>query len=185
MTFSDLRTITTDYTLYPSHHQSSTTSETFHMTYGPHHYIFLSYSLLFYPMHSFVVRPIADCRTTRSGPYHMLHCTQALCSFYLSFVFKTFVSTSKKKEVFPPELRLKFISSHHFALLCLCTFVPSLYLILLTLFALSHHSKPPSHIISHSLILHQETISLLQNHTPQSHIGYTLRSPPPLIFVAS
>ena len=45
-TFSDLRTnlrtIATDYTLYSSHHRSGTTSETSHMTYGPHRYIFLS-----------------------------------------------------------------------------------------------------------------------------------------------
>ena len=54
-----------------------------------------------YPTHSSTVRPITDRRTTRSGPYHMLHCTRTLCSFYLSFVFKTFVSTPKKKEVFP------------------------------------------------------------------------------------
>ena len=40
--FSDYCAITIDYTLYPLHHQSSTTSETSHMTYGPHCYIFLS-----------------------------------------------------------------------------------------------------------------------------------------------
>ena len=34
--------IVADYTLYPSHHWSGTTSETSHMTYGPHHYISLS-----------------------------------------------------------------------------------------------------------------------------------------------
>ena len=86
---------------------------------------------------------------------------------------------------FSPELRLKFISSHHFASLCPHTFAPSLYLVLPTPFALSHHTKPPSRTTLHSLILHQETISLLLNHTPQNHIGYTLRSPSPLIFVAS
>ena len=45
-----------------------------------------------------------------NAPFHsptnhrLSHCvikTQTLCSFYLSFVFKTFVSTPKKKEVFP------------------------------------------------------------------------------------
>ena len=41
-TFSNLRAITTDDTLYPSHHWSGTMSETSHMTYGPHRYIFLS-----------------------------------------------------------------------------------------------------------------------------------------------
>ena len=63
------------------------------------HFPFLAFSP--YPTHSSTVRPIAECRTARSGPYHMLHCTRTLCSFYLSFVFKTFVSTSKNKEVFP------------------------------------------------------------------------------------
>ena len=33
--------IIADYTLYPSHHRSGTTSETSHMTYGPHRYISL------------------------------------------------------------------------------------------------------------------------------------------------
>ena len=147
----------------------------------PLHFPFLVSFL--YPTHSFVVRPITDHCTAWSGPYHTLCHTQPLCSFYLLFVLKTFVSTLKKKEVFPPELRLTFVSSHHFISLRLHTFIPSLYFILLTPFALSHHSEPPSHTISHSLILHQETISLLQNCTPQNHIGYTLRSPSPLIFV--
>ena len=86
------------------------------------HFPFLVFSP--YLTHSFVVQPIADPRTARSGPYHTLHRTRTLCSFYLSFVFKTFVSTPKNKEVFPPELRLKFILSHRFALLCLRTFAP-------------------------------------------------------------
>ena len=128
-------------------------------------------------MHSFVVQPITDCCTTWSGPYHTLRHTRTLCSFYLSFVFKTFVSTLKKKEVFPWELRLKFISSHRFASLHLRTFAPSLYLILPTSFALLHHFEPPSRTTSHSLILRQETISPLQNHTPPNHMGFTLRSP--------
>ena len=34
--------IVADYTLYPSHHRSGTTSEISHMTYGPHRYISLS-----------------------------------------------------------------------------------------------------------------------------------------------
>ena len=139
------------------------------------HFPFLIFSP--YPTHSFAVRPIADCRTARLGPYHTLCHAWTLCSFYLSFVFKTFVSTLKKNEVFPPELRLKFALSHCFAPLRLCTFAPSLYLILPTPFALSHHSKTLSCTTSHSLILHQETISLLQNRTPQDLIGFTLRSP--------
>ena len=59
------------------------------------HFPFLVFSL--YPMYSFVVRPIADPRTAWSGPYHTFRHTRTLCSFYLSFVFKTFVSTAKKK----------------------------------------------------------------------------------------
>ena len=92
------------------------------------HFPFLVFSL--YPTHSFAVRPIADRRTARSGPYHTFRRTRALCSFYLSFVFKTFVSTLKKKEVFPQNsdlsssrlivsLRSVFAPSH------LRTFVPS------------------------------------------------------------
>ena len=46
VTFPDhcvnLRAITTDYTLYPSHHRSGTMLETSHMTYRPCRYIFLS-----------------------------------------------------------------------------------------------------------------------------------------------
>ena len=91
----------------------------------------------------------------------------------------------RKKGSFPPELRLEFVSSHCFTLLHLYTFAPSLYLVLPTPFALSCCTKPLSRTTSHSLILHQETISQLPNHTPQKHIGYTLRSPFPLIFVAS
>ena len=111
----------------------------------------------------------------RTLPYTSLHTNLVLV--YLLFVFKTFVSTPKKKEVFPPELRLKFALSHHFAPLHLRTFAPSLYLVLPTPFALSHRSEPPSRTTLHSLILRQETISLLQNRTPQNHIGFTLRSP--------
>ena len=83
----------------------------------------------------------------------------------------------KNKGSFPPELRLKFVSSHRSALLRLRTFAPSPYLILPKPFAVSHHPEPPSRTTSHSLILRQETISLLQNCTPQNHIGFTLRSP--------
>ena len=83
----------------------------------------------------------------------------------------------RKRRKFSPEFRLKFVSSHCFTSLCLCTFTPSLYFVLPTPFALLHHSEPPSCTISHPLILHLETISLLQNRTPQNHIGFTLRSP--------
>ena len=87
------------------------------------HFPFLVFSL--YPTHSSTVWPIADCCTVRSQPYHTLHCTWTLCWFSLLFVFKTFVSTLKNKEVFPPELRLKFVLSHHFASLRLRTSTPS------------------------------------------------------------
>ena len=139
------------------------------------HFPFLVSSL--YPTHSFMVRPITDHRTVRSGPYHMFRCTRTLCSFYLSIVFKTFVSTLKKKEVFPPEFRPKFVSSHRFTSLRLRTFAPSYHLILPKPFAVSHRPEPLSRTTSHSLILRQETISLLQNRTPQDRIGFTLRSP--------
>ena len=120
------------------------------------HFPFLVFSL--YPTHSSVVRPIADHRTTRSGPYHTLRRTRTLCSFYLSFVFKTFVSTPKKKEVFPQNSDLSSLClivslRSVFASLHLHTFAPSLYLVLPTPFALSHHSEPPSRTTSHSLIL--------------------------------
>ena len=109
----------------------------------------------------------------------MLRRTRTLCLFYLSFVFKTSVSTPKKKEVFPQNSDLSslcLIVSFRsiFAPLHLCTFA---LLRTPTPFTLLHHSEPPSHTTSHSLILRQETISLLQNHTPQNHIGFTLRSP--------
>ena len=169
--------IAANYTLYPSHHRSGTTLETSHMTYRPRRYIFPFLVFSPYPTHSYAVRPIADRCTVQSGPYHTLRRTRTLCSFYLSFVFKTFVSTPKKKEVLPPELRLKFVSSHCFTSPHLRTFVPSLYFVLLPPFTLSHRSEPLSCTILHSLILHRETISLLQNRTPQNHIGFTLRSP--------
>ena len=63
------------------------------------HFPFLSFSP--YPTHSSAVRPITERRTAHSGPYHTFRRTRTLCSFYLSFVFKTFVSTLKNKEVFP------------------------------------------------------------------------------------
>ena len=104
------------------------------------------------------------------------------CACFIYHLYLRLLYLLRKIRKFSPELRLKFISSHHFTLLCLA---PSLYLVLSTHFALSHHTEPPSRTTLHSLILHQETISLLSNHTPQNHIGYTLRSPSPLIFVAS
>ena len=78
----------------------------------------------------------------------------------------------KRRKFFPrTQTQVHFVSlfhlapSHTFALFCTIT--------------------PSRTFILHSLILRQETISLLSNHTPQSHIGYILRSLTPLIFVAS
>ena len=133
------------------------------------HFPFLAFSP--YPTQSFAVRPIADCRTVRSGPYHTLRCTRTLCSFYLSFVFKTFVSTLKKKEVFPPELRLKFVLSHCFAPLHLRTF------------ALSHTSNtlrlitPSRTFISHHFALLDTTsgdhFTAPESHPSEPHRIYT------------
>ena len=111
--------------------------------------------------------------------------THKPCAHFTYHLYLRLLYLLQKRRKFSPELWLKFISSHCFTLLCLHTFAPSLYLVLPTPFALSHHTEPPSHTTSHSLILHQETISLLPNCTPQNHIGYTLGSPSPLIFVAS
>ena len=133
------------------------------------HFPFLVFSP--YLTHSFAVRPITDRCAAQSGPYHMFRRTRTLCSFYLSFVFKTFVSTPKK---FPPELRLKFVSSHRFASLCLHTFIPLLYFILPTPFALSHCSEPPSRTFLHPSILHLETIfTAPESHPSAPHRIYT------------
>ena len=139
--------------------------------------------MLYFPFLVSFLLPNAFCHSPTD--HRLSHCairTRTLCSFYLSFVFKTFVSTLKKKEVFPQELRLKFVPSYRFTSLRLA---PSLYFTLSTHFALLHCTKPPSRTTLHSSILHQVTISLLLNCTPQNHIGHTLRSPSPLIFVAS
>ena len=99
-----------------------------------------------------------------------------MCLFYLSFVFKTFVSTPKNKEVFPQNSDL---SSPCLIVSLRSVFAPSHF----RTFALSCTSETLRRIalsqtfISHSLTLRQETISLLQNRTPQNHIGFTLRSP--------
>ena len=96
------------------------------------HFPFLVFSP--YPTHSFAVPPIADRHTARLGPYHMFRCTRTLCSFYLSFVFKTFVSTPKNKEVFPQNSDL---SSSRLIISLRSVFAPSH----LRTFALSHTSE--------------------------------------------
>ena len=128
--------------------------------------------------------PNMYCRgpTNHKSSHHMIGTLPSiflhtnLVLILLIICIQDFCIYSKKEGSFSPELRLKFISSYHFASLCLSP---------LPYFTLSDYPEPSSHTTSHSLILHQETISLLSNHTPQSHIGYILRSPTPLIFVAS
>ena len=108
--------------------------------------------------------------------------THEPCAHFTYHLYLRCLYLLQKRSKFSPELRLKFVPSYCFTSLHLA---PSLYFTLLTHFALLHHTKPSSRTTSHSLILRQETISLLLNHTPQNHIGHTLRSPSPLIFVAS
>ena len=102
----------------------------------------LFFTFFVYLMCPVVAQPITSHCTMWSGPYHMCHHTRTLCSFYLSFVFKTFVSTPKKKGSFPPEFRPKFVSSHRFASLRLRTFTPSH----LRTFVPSHTSETLRHI---------------------------------------
>ena len=147
MTFSDLRANLRDHRrLYPIPIAPSVRYHIGDLSYDLRttllHFPFLVFSP--YPTQSFAVRPIADRRTARSGPYHTLRRTQTLCSFYLLFVFKTFVSTPKKMEVFPQNSDFKFISSHRFASLHLRTFAPShtsetLRHIALSQISVSHH----------------------------------------------
>ena len=64
------------------------------------------------------------------------------CAHFTYHLYLRLLYLLRKKRKFSPELRLKFISSHHFTLLHL---KPSLYLALLTHFTLLHHTEPPSH----------------------------------------
>ena len=134
-----------------------------------------TWHILSWPDQSQVIAPCGRDLTIRFAAHEP--CAHFTYHLYLRLLYLLW-----KRKKFSPELRLKFVSSHCFTSLRLA---PLLYLILLTHFTLSHHTKPLSRTTSHFLILHQETISLLLNHTPQNHIGYTLRSPSPLIFVAS
>ena len=108
--------------------------------------------------------------------------THEPCAQFTYHLYLRLLYLLQKTRKFSPELRLKFVSSHCFALLHL---TPSLYHVLSTHFTSLYCTKPLSCSTSHSLILRQETISLLSNCTPQNHIGYTLRSPSSLIFVTS
>ena len=158
-----------------------TTLETSHMTHGPCCYIsFLSLFLFTWhvlpqPNQSQVIAPCG-------WDFTICFTTHRLCAHFTYHLYLRLLYLLQKRRNFSPELRLKFILSHHFAFLHL---VPSPYFALPTYFTLSHCPKPSSHTTSHSLNLHQETISLLPNCTPQNHIGYTLRSLAPPIFVTS
>ena len=184
MTLSDHHAITTDYTLY-----LIAPSAQYHV--GDLLYDLWTTLLYF----SFLVSSLLPDTSFRSPtnhrwshhvigtlPYVSLHMNLVLILLIVSI--EDFCIYSKKEGSFPQKLRLKlkFVSSYHFTLLRLA---PSLHFALSTPFALSHCTKPLSCTTLHSLILLQETISLLPNRTPQNHIGYTLRSPSPLIFVAS
>ena len=91
------------------------------------------------------------------------------CAHFTYHLYLRLLYLLQKRRKFSPELRLKFILSHHFALLRLHTFTLSCTSDTLRLIALSQTS------ISHSLTLRQETISLLPNHTHPSepHRIYT------------
>ena len=132
----------------------------------------ITWHILLWPDRSQAIAPCGQ------GLYHLFHCTQTLCSFYLSFVFMTFVSTLKKKEVFPQNSDLSsfhliaspysisYLHPHsHYQLSSLYCTIPNPYFTLLDTMSGDH--------------------PLLPNHTPQSHIGFILRSLTPPILVAS
>ena len=81
----------------------------------------------------------------------------------------------RKRRKFSP--RTQTLSSSRLIISLRSVFAPLHHLILPKPFTVSHRPQSPSRTTSRSLILHQETISLLQNRTPQNHIGFTLRSP--------
>ena len=174
-TFSDLRTNLCDrYRLYPIPIAPSVRYHVGDLSYDLQttslHFPFLAFSPDL--THSSTVQPIAEHRTARSGPYHTLRRTQTLCSFYLSFVFKTFVSTPKKKEVFPQNSdlsssRLIVPLRSVFAPLHLCTF------------ALSHTSEtlcriaPSRTSISHHFTLLGDHFTAPESHPSGPHRIYT------------
>ena len=147
-----------------------------------HIVIFFFLSLFFFTWHILSWPDQSQVIAPRSRDFTICFAAHKPCACFTHHLYLRLLYLLWKTRKFSPELRLKFILSYHFTLLRLA---PSLYFALLTHFALSHHTKPSSCTTLHSLILHQETISLLSNHTPQSHIEHTLRSPSPLIFVTS
>ena len=127
-------------------------------------------TLLYFPFLVSFLLPNTSCHgptdhkslhhVIRTLPYISLHMNLVL--ILLIVCIQDFCIYSEKEWSFSPELRLKFISSHRFTLLCLA---PLPYFAPPTYFALSHYPKPLSHTTLHSLILCQETISLLSNCT--------------------
>ena len=147
------------------------------------HIVIFSFLSLFSFTQCILLRPNrSQVITPRDRDLTICFAAHKPCAHFTYHLYLRLCIYSERRRKFSPELRLKFVSSYHFASLHLA---PSLYFTLSTHFALSHHTEPLSRTTLHSLILHQETISLLLNHTPQNHIGHTLRSLSPLIFVAS
>ena len=145
------------------------------MTYGPHCYICLSLSFLLTrsilsQSDQLQIIALHDWDLTIHFATHE-PCAHFTYCLYLRLLYLL----QKGRKFFPQNSDLSL--SHLIVLLCLCTFVPSLYFVLPTPFTLLHHSEPPSRTIFHPSILCPETISLLQNRTPQHHIGFAPRSP--------
>ena len=152
------------------------------MTYGPHCYISLSQSFLF-----------TRCILSRSDQSQIVAlCDRDLtirfaahkpCAHFTYRLYLRLLYLLRKRRMFFPQN--SDLSSLCLIVLLRSVFAPSLYLVLPTPFTLSHCSEPPYRTISHPSTLRPEIISLLQNHTPQHHIGFALRSPIPLISAAS
>ena len=176
--------ITTDYTLY-----LITPSARYHVGDLPYDLQTMLLYFSFLSLFSFIQCILSwpdqsQVIALRGRDLTICFATHKLCARFTHHLYLRLLYLHRKRRKFSPELRLT-VSSSRLIILLHSVFAPSLYLVLPTPFALSHHTEPPSHTTSHSLIPHQETILLLQNHTPQNHIGYTLRSQSPLIFVTS
>ena len=114
--------------------------------------------LLYFPFLVSFLLPNASCCSPTNHkslhhvigtlPYVLLHTNLVL--ILLIICIQDFCIYSKKEGSFSPELRFKFILSHHFTSLCL---TPSPYFTPLTHFTLSYCPEPSSHTTSHSLVL--------------------------------
>ena len=177
---ANLHMITIDYTLYPSHHRPGTTLKTSHMTYRPCCFYFLF-------LVSFLLPDTSCCGLTDHKPSHHVVRAFTICFTahkpcahftYHLYLWLLYLLWKRRKEVFPQNSDL---SSFHL--------IASPYSI--------SYLHPHSHYQLSSLyctILNPyftllDTMSgdhpLLPNHTPQSHIGFILRSLTPPILVAS